>query len=198
LNVLYNYDRKSKDLNVKLEEPIKKYNDIINAKKSIDNADEAIMPRMKNLRVLLQSGFLGKKDIDIALNLVDKFDESRGKHKHTSVDVYGEDDWEEGVSMSKVLGVYGILMELLTSLDEIIEKGLKNKKDKEDRLRREEEERRKKKKREEEEEEQRRNSYSSGSSYSSGGGSSYSSGGGSSFGGFGGGLSGGGGSSGSW
>jgi uncharacterized membrane protein YgcG len=186
LAILSDYQNKSSDINLKLDEPVKKYNDIISAKKSIDEADKLIKPRMVDIKNLIQSGYLNNNDRKTALELVDKFDEKRGIHKHTPTDPFGEDDYGDGIAMSEVLFIFGLLTKLCSSLDEIINKGLKKKEDEEERERREEEER---------EEEERSNSYSSGSTSSGdfGGGSSSED-----FGGFGGGMSGGGGGGGSW
>lgn len=193
---LRTYDMQTAIINAELEKPVKKYNDIISAKKFVDGADKEIKSKMEQIRDYIHNGHLTDIDRRQALALVNEFNDRRGSTKNPSNDLYNdgwEEPGEEGTRMSEILLIAAALSALLAGLDKIINKGKSVLDQKERRRRKEEEDRRKKREEEEEAARRRRNSSSS-----YGGGSSSYGGGGGSFGGFGGGSSGGGGAGGGW
>jgi len=184
-DILKQYDKATSDINAELEKPVKKYNDIMTAKKFVDRSDKEITIRMEEIKKYIHSNDLTDTDRNRAIKLAEDFEKKKNNPKNSANDLY-DDGWvepgEENVGMSQILVIAAALTSLLSTLDALILKGKRSQEDKEKKRLAIA---RKKREEAEEADRRRRNSYSSSSS--SGG-----------FSGFGGGSSGGGGAGGRW
>lgn len=169
---LKDYDKYYHNIDSELEKPFKKYDDIMSAKKFVENSDDEIRPKLKQISEYVRQGYLRDKDGKNAVSLIDDFN-----HK--------KDSMPSG-DLSQILVLSSDLTSLLKKLSSLITLG-EDEKRRILRKKREDEERARRKREEE---------NSSGYGYGGGGFGGSSSGGG--FGGFGGGSSGGGGAGGRW
>lgn len=170
INLLEEYGEKKVALSGSIHEPIKKYNDIIQAKKYINQNEETYKDLYLKIQRYKSGGYLNRGDLNLADDGIREYEDFKN----------GTDD---------VLKISAKLNELINLLEEIVRRCENNEED--ERRRKEEEERRARRRREE-------NSHS-GSGYGGGfgGGIGGFGGGGGGFG-FGGGTCGGGGAGGSW